>query len=150
MEAWLDERWRRFDAEVDVPRPALLEPMDMATCPRRRQWVRHRRPGVVGFRRGDLDAEAHGVGPEVPGFRGPCFLFDEVIIEVAHRFGDELLLWDGWGRIGEPDRAVGEDEARWLDETPRCCWPPTTAIPTPRPGCWPGTGPTMASTPDRA
>ena len=50
----------------------------------------------VGYRRGTIDPATYGVGPEVPGFRGPFFLFDEVIFEVAHRFGDELLLWDGW------------------------------------------------------
>jgi hypothetical protein len=61
------------------------------------------------------DPTFYGVGPEVPGFRGPFFLFDEVIFEVAHRFGDELLLWDGWGRVGEPDRPIGEKEAAWLD-----------------------------------
>jgi hypothetical protein len=42
-------------------------------------------------------------------------LFDEVIFEVAHRFGDELLLWDGWGRVGEPDRTISEPDAAWLD-----------------------------------
>ena len=47
--------------------------------------------------------------------RGPRFLFNEVILEVAHRFGDELLLWDVWGRIGEPASPVSDQDARWLD-----------------------------------
>jgi hypothetical protein len=51
----------------------------------------------------------------MPLFRGPRFLFDEVIYEVAHRFGDEMLLWDAWGRIGEPGSPVTDEDARWLD-----------------------------------
>ena len=43
------------------------------------------------------------------------FLFDEVIYEIAHRFGDELLLWDGWGRITGPCAEVTEEDAAWLD-----------------------------------
>ena len=70
----------------------------------------------VGYRRGTIDAATYGIGPEVPGFRGPFFLFDEVIFEVAHRFGDELLLWDGWGRVGEPDRTISDSDAAWLDQ----------------------------------
>ena len=30
-------------------------------------------------------------------------MFNEVIYEVAHRFGDELLLWDVWGRSGDKE-----------------------------------------------
>ena len=39
-----------------------------------------------------------------------------MIYEVAHRFGDELLLWDAWGRIGEPGSPVSDEDARWLDD----------------------------------
>jgi hypothetical protein len=52
----------------------------------------------------------------MPLFSGPRFIFDEVIYEVAHRFGDELLLWDGWGRIGEPGTPVSDDDCQWMDE----------------------------------
>ena len=55
------------------------------------------------------------VDPTVPGLRGARFVFDEVIHEVAHRFGDELLLWDAWGRIGEPGAPVSEADADWMD-----------------------------------
>jgi hypothetical protein len=82
-------------------------------------------PGGSGFvtaaqtwaanRRGDIDPDAYGVDPDMPLFRGPQFLFDEVIYEVAHRFGDEMLLWDAWGRIGEPGSPVTDEDARWLD-----------------------------------
>lgn len=39
-----------------------------------------------------------------------------MIQEVAHRFGDELLLWDSWGRMDAPGTPVTEDDERWTDE----------------------------------
>ncbi len=115
VEAWLDGRWQRFDAELDAPSDAIPDPLDMG----------HREldsPGFVtaaqvwlGYRRGDLDPATYGVDPELPLFSGERFVFDEVIYEIAHRFGDELLLWDGWGRIGEPGEPVDAADADWLD-----------------------------------
>jgi hypothetical protein len=69
----------------------------------------------TAHRRGDLDADTFGVDPEVPVLRGPRFVFDEVILEVAHRFGDELLLWDSWGRMAPPGSPVSDEDAWWLD-----------------------------------
>ena len=115
VEMWRDGRWVRFDSEIDAPRPSLATPMDIGACPLESTGFVTAAQAWVGYRRGEIDTDTYGVGPEVPGFRGPFFLFDEVIIEVAHRFGDELLLWDGWGRIGEPDRTVTDDDATWLD-----------------------------------
>lgn len=119
VEAAIDGRWRRFDAEVEEPRPSLPSPTDLPS-------VDLDDPGFVtaaevwlGFRAGDLDPETYGVDPTVPVFRGPRFVFDEVIYEVAHRFGDELLLWDSWGRIGEPGSPVDLADATWLDEVAR-------------------------------
>ncbi len=119
VEAWLDGRWRRFDAEVDTPLAALPTPMDIVRGPADgagfvtagQVWLAHRA--------GEVDAETYGVDPEVPVIRGERFVFDQVIIEVAHRFGDELLLWDGWGRIGVPGEPVSDDDARWVDEVAR-------------------------------
>ncbi len=34
--------------------------------------------------------------PSLP-FKGPDFIGDYVVFQVAHRYGDELLLWDDWG-----------------------------------------------------
>jgi hypothetical protein len=69
-----------------------------------------------GYRRGEIDPETYGVDPTMPVFRGERFVFDQVIYEVAHRFGDELLLWDGWGRIGVPGSTVSDADGRWLDD----------------------------------
>lgn len=70
----------------------------------------------TAYRHGDIDPDAYGVEPDMPILRGPRFVFGEVIYEVAHRFGDELLLWDTWGRIGEPGSAVSDEDARWMDD----------------------------------
>jgi hypothetical protein len=115
VEAWLDGRWVRFDAELEGSRPALPTPMDIGPGALDGTGFVTAAQAWLGHRRGQVDADTYGVGPEVPGFRGPFFLFDEVIFEVAHRFGDELLLWDGWGRVGDPDRIVDERDAAWLD-----------------------------------
>ena len=32
VETWLDDRWVRFDSEVDAPRPSLPTPMDIGPC----------------------------------------------------------------------------------------------------------------------
>ena len=47
----------------------------------------------------------YGVAPDLP-LRGPDFIGTYVVFQVAHRYGDELLLWDDW------DAAVGSRGAR--------------------------------------
>lgn len=34
------------------------------------------------------------------GIGGDWFVYNYVIAQAAHRFGDELLLWDQWGAMG--------------------------------------------------
>jgi len=116
VEAWIGGRWQRFDSEVEAPLPGLEHPMNLEFDA----------PGGSGFvtaatawsalRRGELDVSNHGVDPSMPLFSGERFVFDEVIYEIAHRFGDELLLWDSWGRIGMPGSAVSDEDATWMDE----------------------------------
>lgn len=115
VEAWLRGRWRRFDAEVDGPRPTLPTPMDISVGELDSSAFVTAAQVWAGYRRGELDPETYGVDPKVPVFRGERFVFDEVIHEVAHRFGDELLLWDSWGRMGEPGEPVSAPDAGWLD-----------------------------------
>lgn len=40
----------------------------------------------------------------------------EIFWELAHRYGDELLLWDGWGAIPEPGQLASEALLALLDE----------------------------------
>lgn len=81
------------------------------------------REGLAGFataaevwlavRAGTADARTFGVHPGSP-FAGAPLVFDYVIRDVAHRHGDELLLWDVWGAMCG-DRPVEEHDAAWMD-----------------------------------
>lgn len=119
VEAFLNGRWRRFDSEVVSPRPTLPFPMDIEKCSVDSAGFVTAAQVWIGYRRSEIDAETYGVDPTVPGFRGERFIFEEVIYEVAHRFGDELLLWDTWGRMGQPGSPVDETDAHWIDEIAR-------------------------------
>jgi hypothetical protein len=96
-EYWNGRRWVLADAQLD---PADF-PFDTADLPQfltaAQAWTSHRR--------GLIDAERYGVDPALP-FRGHQFLLDYVLLEVAHRNGDEVLLWDQWGAI--TDRTADE------------------------------------------
>jgi hypothetical protein len=104
------ERWVWADAQIapdpvwgfdpgDVPRPsAFASAADV--------WTAHRR--------GEIDVDRYGVSPDLP-LRGEWFACDEVLIELAHRMGDELLLWDVFGAMADPTTSAGHD-ARLVDE----------------------------------
>jgi hypothetical protein len=94
-ELWRDGRWIRVDPELesggwpfdpqDIP-VGIDSPFQTAA----EAWLAHRAGGV--------DAATYGLflGSE---FSGPRFMADEVLYELAHRYGDEMLLWDSWGLI---------------------------------------------------
>ena len=92
-------RWRRIDPEL-APGRSDFDPEDMAAgadAPFQTAaevWQ--------GYRAGELDPETYGVYPGAP-FAGPDFIRGYVIFQVAHRFGDELLLWDDWGATLDGD-----------------------------------------------
>ncbi len=119
VEAWLDGRWHRFDPEIGGPLPSLPTPMDIEFCDVSSQGFVTAARVWDSYRTGNLDPETYGVDPDVPVLRGERFLFDEVIHEVAHRFGHELLLWDCWGRMGEPGDPVSNEDALWADDVAR-------------------------------
>jgi hypothetical protein len=107
-------RWQRADAQLD---PSWFA-FDTCALPR---------DGLAGFataaevwlalRAGEADPQSFGVYPGSP-FGGMPLVFDYVIRDVAHRHGDELLLWDVWGAmLGE--RAVDDRDAAWMDELAR-------------------------------
>ncbi len=113
VEAWLGGRWRRFDPEFESPLPLLPDPTDIA-------------PGTDspfltsahvwrGHRSGTLDVTRFGVA-EGLGIDGDWFVYNYVIGEVAHRFGDELLLWDQWGAMRADLRVVPPADLRLVDE----------------------------------
>jgi len=102
--------WVRADAQLD---PSWFA-FDTCALPER---------GLDGFataaevwsavRSGTADPRTFGVFPESP-FGGTPFVFDYVIRDIAHRMGDELLLWDVWGAM-HGERAVLPAEAEWMD-----------------------------------
>ncbi|GAB6898918.1 transglutaminase-like domain-containing protein [Kineosporia succinea] len=103
VEVWMEGRWRRFDPEIADPFDALPTPMDIPAGPgapflsAAQVWL--------GHRDGSLDAARFGVAEGSP-LAGDWFVFNYVIDEVAHRFGDELLLWDLWGaKVNDVSRA---------------------------------------------
>lgn len=103
-EAWLGGRWRRFDpefagasaADLGAHLHGLDDPGDMALgsstpfLTGAQVWL--------GHRAGTRDVSRFGVA-EGLGIGGDWFVHGYVIGEVAHRFGDELLLWDQWGAM---------------------------------------------------
>lgn len=93
------ERWVRFDSELTDGFD--FDVTDMPTGPGS--------PFVTaaevwrGYRAGTLDVSSYGVDPQIDEpLRGAPIVAAYVIGEVAHRHGDELLLWDVWGAMA-PD-----------------------------------------------
>lgn len=109
-EVWSAGRWVRFDPELPGPTDALPDPRDIPVGigfhPAAEVWRAHRI--------GELDVETYGVDPDVPGLHGAWFVRNYVVSEVAHRFGDELLLWDQWGTMNGLD--TGEQDVGLIDE----------------------------------
>jgi Transglutaminase-like superfamily len=107
------DRWRRFDPEID-PAPRMLpDPLDLQ--------VGEQAPFQTAaevfklMRSGDIDPTIYGVAPGHPS-SGEQFVVGEVFYEVAHRYGDEVLLWDGWGAIPLPGRPVEAEVLKLVDE----------------------------------
>lgn len=113
VEAWLDGRWRRFDPEIPAGWPTLADPSDIAAGPdspfltAAHVWI--------GHRAGRLDVSRFGVAEGVP-IAGDWFVHGYVIEEVAHRFGDELLLWDQWGAMTGDLTTCPPDHVALVDE----------------------------------
>lgn len=115
-EFWDGDHWRRFDPELDTPRPGVPDPRDMPQSPADGTGFTSAAEVWSAHRRGDVDATRYGVAPGLPDLAGPAFIAGYVICEVAHRFGDELLLWHLWGAIPEPGAALDDDVAHLADE----------------------------------
>jgi hypothetical protein len=84
-EYWDGARWVGMDSQVDKYVP--LAPGGFQTAAQ--VWT--------AYRRGEIDVNQFGVAPAVADLRGAWFVRNYVISELAHRRGQELLLWDLWG-----------------------------------------------------
>lgn len=93
-EYWDGLRWVSVDPELVAGDFAF----DVRDLPRGRGAAFETAAEVwQGFRDGTVDAEKYGVEPGAPPpVSGPEFVGSYVVFQVAHRYGDELLLWDEW------------------------------------------------------
>lgn len=106
-EVWLDDGWVRFDPGLAEPRGHLHNPHDIAIgddslfLTAAAAWTGYRRHGRpiddLGVRVGSIE-----IG-------GAAFVLSYLIMDVAHRFGDELLLWDSWGAMPLPGTPIDTD-----------------------------------------
>jgi hypothetical protein len=92
-EWWDGSRWRATDVEVD---PAWGLPVDGLDVPLARGGLVPASRVWKAYRCGEIDVDTYGVGADVP-LRGAWFVRNYVLNETAHRYGDELLLWDTFG-----------------------------------------------------
>ena len=93
VEYWRDGRLVRVDPELsglgfDFDTRSLPVGPDAPFETAAEAWL--------GHRAGTRDATTYGVFPGSEA-SGPGFVRSYVFFELAHRYGDELLLWDGWG-----------------------------------------------------
>lgn len=93
-------RWLRFDPEIEAPTAALDSPRDIPAGPD----APFRTAAEVwqGYRADRIDSDRCAADPGSE-FGGPWFIQNCVLMELAHRYGDELLRWDGWGAMRRPD-----------------------------------------------
>jgi hypothetical protein len=89
VEYWDGERWVWMDPQLGMPDVSRDQFQTAAEA-----WIRYRAGSKDGD--ADTDVENYGVAPELP-LRGAWFVRNYVLLELAHRFGDELLLWDAFG-----------------------------------------------------
>lgn len=96
-ECWDGRRWVFADTQLDPSGPWPFDTLDMPLGPGAFETAAQ---VWTGFRRGELDVSTYGVAPGLP-IGGGWFVRNYVLLELAHRQRDELLLWDGWGAMGD-------------------------------------------------
>ena len=101
VERFTDGRWVRFDPELGADFTDEFDVSDLPTGPgspfetAAEVWQQHRA--------GAVDVSRYGADPSLDEpLRGAPIVAAYVIGEVAHRHGDELLLWDVWGQGSTP------------------------------------------------
>ncbi len=107
VEHWDGKRWVRWDAELTPDGPWAFDVRDLPTGPD--SPFRTAAEAWRAIRAGDADPASYGVDPGLPHLCGKGFVRDYVLLEVAHRMRDELLLWDLWGpMLGGDGPGLGE------------------------------------------
>lgn len=99
VECWDGTRWVRIDPELGVGDFDF----DVRDMPHGQGAPFETAAEVwLGHRAGTLDADLYGVDPSLP-LRGAEFVGEYVVFQLAHRYGDELLLWDMWADPLDPE-----------------------------------------------
>lgn len=113
VEFWAGDRWVRFDPEVAPESGLLADPLDIAAGPD--SPFPTAAETLMLMRSGDIDPATYGVSP---GFTlsGSTFITNEVFFELAHRYGDEVLLWDAWGALAAPDEPITPEVSSLANE----------------------------------
>nr|WP_243695371.1 hypothetical protein [Agromyces protaetiae] len=109
-------RWRRFDPELAADFTSEFgdpfDPHDLASgegAP-----FETAAEGWLAHRAGRTDLSGYGVHPGSP-YAGPWFVHGYVLGDLAHRMRTELLLWDGWGAMAEPNEPIPEASVALAD-----------------------------------
>ncbi|MBO3732875.1 transglutaminase domain-containing protein [Glycomyces niveus] len=124
-EHWNGERWILSDAQMDpVQATAFKIDFDPADVPRDRFVVAGQ--AWTAYRAGELDADKCGL-PGIPGESGPWWIAANLIRDAAALTNMELLPWDVWGRMPEPEDEIGPDLHALLDELAAVTADPDTA-----------------------
>lgn len=116
-ERWDGERWVRFDPELDQE-DFDFDVHNMPTGPD--SPFQTAAEAWLAIRGGTVDAETYGVDGDLPGLKGRNFVRAYVLLEVAHRHRDELLLWDLWGpqlNSRYLHEAAGGQVGAWIRES---------------------------------
>jgi transglutaminase-like putative cysteine protease len=95
VEEWDGQRWVRWDPELEPAPHWGFDVQDMPVGP----GAPFQTAAQVwrAVRAGEADPASYGVDPSLPHLGGKDFVRDYVVLELAHRQRDELLLWDLWG-----------------------------------------------------
>ena len=113
-EHWDGERWILSDAQMDpVQVKEFGIDFDPADVPRDKFVVAGR--AWTAHRAGEIDAGKCGL-PGIPGESGPWWIAANLIRDAAALSNMELLPWDVWGSMPEPEDEITPDLVALLDE----------------------------------
>jgi hypothetical protein len=103
-EFWDGARWVFADAQLGPEHDWPFDPSDIPRLvgakPARAPHLETAAQVWTAFRRGEIDEASYGVAPGDDA-GGGWFIRNYVLMELGHRMGDELLLWDGWGAMSD-------------------------------------------------
>jgi hypothetical protein len=114
-EYWNGDRWVWSDTQLD---PAGDWSLDVHDIDPHAGHFDSAATVWSAYRAGKIDPDLYGVDPGLPHLCGPWLIYNYVLLELAHRQGDETLLWDSFGAmegtIADADVALADEIAALL------------------------------------